>query len=225
VRTLAIVPVKRFSLAKQRLRPDVGDAERQALAAAMVADVLGALAAAQQLEATLVVTNEEPVTALAAELGVDVIADPHERGQSAAAGVGVAHALEHGYTRVLLAPGDCPALEPSEVDGLLDATGEDGVVIVPDRHGTGTNALVLAPPDAITPSFGPGSCERHRLLAESAGVSWRLERLPSLLLDIDTGDDLRALRSSLIGARASAIRTRSVLDQESIPVLSSATSG
>jgi coenzyme F420-0:L-glutamate ligase/coenzyme F420-1:gamma-L-glutamate ligase len=60
------------------------------------------------------------------------------------------------------------------------------VVVVPDRHGTGTNGLLLTPPDAIAPAFGPGSCERHRALALAAGVAFRLERPPSLLLDIDT---------------------------------------
>lgn len=209
--TLAIVPVKRFALAKQRLASGVSDAERRALAGAMVADVLEALAAAGGIDATLVVTNEEPVAEQAPELGADVVADPHERGQSAAASVGIAYALERGYDRVLLAPGDCPALDPSEVDGLLAATGSDGVVIVPDRHGTGTNALVLTPPDAIVPSFGPGSCERHRGLAERAGVGCHLARVPSLLLDVDTPNDLQALRDTLARDPRGARRTRSLL--------------
>ena len=73
---------------------------------------------------------------------------------------------------------------------------------MPDRHGTGTNGLLLAPPDAIAPSFGPDSCERHRALALAAGASCRLERPPSLLLDIDTGADLAALRERLRRRRA-----------------------
>jgi 2-phospho-L-lactate guanylyltransferase len=211
VRTLAILPVKRFSLAKQRLRADVSDADREALAAAMVADVLAALDASARVDATLVITNEEPVSRLAAELGAEVLADPHERGQSAAATVAVGFALEHGYARALLVPGDCPALDPSEVDGLLAGTGSDGVVIVPDRHGTGTNALVLTPPDAITPSFGPGSCERHRGLADRAGVSCHIARVPSLLLDVDTPHDLQALRETLARLEGGAPRTRALL--------------
>lgn len=211
MRTLAIVPVKRFSLAKQRLRAGVSDGDRQALAAAMVGDVLAALSAAARVETTLVITNEELVSELAAELGAEVLADPHERGQSAAAAVGVAYALEHGFARVLLAPGDCPALEPSEVDGLLAGAGADEVVIVPDRHGTGTNALVLTPPDAIAPSFGPGSCERHRGLADRAGASSHIARVPSLLLDIDTPHDLEALRETLARVEGGAPRTRALL--------------
>jgi len=78
-----------------------------------------------------------------------------------------------GIERVLCVPGDCPTLDPAELNALLRADsaggGEREVVIVPDRHGTGTNGLLLAPPDAIAPSFGPGSCERHRALALAAG--------------------------------------------------------
>jgi 2-phospho-L-lactate guanylyltransferase len=97
---------------------------------------------------------------------------------------------------------------------------------VPDRHGTGTNGLLLTPPGAIAPSFGPGSCERHRALAHAAGVRCRLERPPSLTLDIDTGADLDALRDRLAGARSRASRTRAVLVQpERTKVLSSTNVG
>ena len=79
-------------------------------------------------------------------------------------------------------------------------------MIVPDRHGTGTNGLLLTPPDAIAPSFGPGSCERHRELAIAAEVAWRIERPASLLLDIDTGEDLAALRARLSGRAPRSLR-------------------
>jgi 2-phospho-L-lactate guanylyltransferase len=67
------------------------------------------------------------------------------------------------------------------------------VLIVPDRHRTGTNALLITPPDALAPSFGPGSCERHAALAAAAGVHHEIIELPSLALDIDTPEDLVAL--------------------------------
>src|SRR5437899_999194 len=82
-----------------------------------------------------------------------------------------------------------------------------------------------AAPDAIAPSFGPGSCARHRALARAAGASCRLAHPPSLLLDIDTGADLAALRERLAGASAAAARTRAVLGQpERHPILSTSTS-
>ncbi len=102
------------------------------------------------------------------------------------------------------APGgccSCPATArrstPAEVDELLTARAEPGVVIVPDRHGSGTNALLLDPPTVIAPAFGPGSFARHAALAAAADAKVRVGRLPSLELDVDTPGDLAALRAAL----------------------------
>jgi 2-phospho-L-lactate/phosphoenolpyruvate guanylyltransferase len=216
MRTAAILPVKRFARAKQRLGASVEDPLRRELAEAMVADVLHALAHTASIERTIIVTGERSVVAAARERGALVIEDDDERGQPAAATLGVRHALAEGIERVLCVPGDCPTLDPDELDALLhlDASGiRREVVIVPDRHGAGTNGLLLAPPDAIAPSFGPDSCERHRALADAAGVACRVERVPSLLLDIDTGEDLDVLRARLAAHPARAARTRAVLGQ------------
>jgi 2-phospho-L-lactate guanylyltransferase len=224
MRTAAILPVKRFARAKQRLGTSVTDPLREDLARAMVGDVLVALREASALANTIVVTSEESVAAAARYQGALVVEDTPEEGQSSAVAMGVERALAEGFERVLCVPGDCPALDPAELDALIaaadarppaDASPE--VVIVPDRHGTGTNGLLLAPPDAIAPSFGPDSCERHLALARAAGAVCRIERLPSLLLDIDTGEDLAALRERLSRERTRAPRTRSVLELSSMP--------
>jgi 2-phospho-L-lactate guanylyltransferase len=234
VPTAAILPVKRLAAAKQRLAGSVAEPFRLRLARAMVSDVLSALSRTSAIDQVIVVTAEPAVASDARAHGALVLADGAEAGQSAAVAVGLERAIADGCERALCVPGDCPALEPDELLRLLADAGErDGwadaraeVVIVPDRHGTGTNGLLLCPPDAIAPSFGPGSCERHRALALAAGIRWRVEHPPSLLLDVDTGEDLKALRSALAGARASAVRTRSVLEQqEGIAVLSGATRG
>jgi 2-phospho-L-lactate guanylyltransferase len=241
MRTAAILPVKRFSHAKQRLGASVADPLRGDLARAMVGDVLSALHRCASLELTILVTDEPQVAAAARYQGAIVVPNGAADGQSAAVALGIARALAEGAERVLCIPGDCPALDPAELDGLLGAgrtvpepghgderpagggktdstssgetgsTGGGAVVIVPDRHGTGTNGLLIAHPTAIAPSFGPGSCERHRELARRAGAHCRVERLPSLLLDIDTGEDLAVLRERLAGERVGARRTRAVL--------------
>ena len=95
--------------------------------------------------------------------------------------------------------------------GLI--AGRRGLVIVPDRHGTGTNALVLSPPDAIEPSFGPGSFARHVAAAEAAGVPHRVEEVPGLALDVDTPDDLAELAAALETRRGQAPSTRGALRQ------------
>ncbi len=217
MRTAAILPVKRFDRAKSRLGESVADALRGQLARAMVADVLSALGRCAEIERTYVVSCEPSMAQTAREHGALLVADTRELGQSAAVTLGVQRALADGMQRVLCVPGDCPALDPRELDALIAAAHPDAagaeVVIVPDRHCTGTNGLMLCPPDAIAPGFGADSCRRHRALAREAGVSCRVERPASLLLDIDTGADLDALRERLGATDAPAPRTRAVLGQ------------
>jgi 2-phospho-L-lactate/phosphoenolpyruvate guanylyltransferase len=206
MRTLAVLPVKRFELAKTRLRQQLRPAQRRRLAEAMMSDVLDALIASAELEAVVVVSNEGAVAAVAAAHGATVLADPSESGQSDAALVGIRHALERGYERALLVPGDCPALDGATLRALLAAaSAPPAVTIVADRHGSGTNALLLTPPNAIAPAFGADSFARHRDAATAAGAAWTVRSLPSLQLDIDTPEDLAALRDALPGRRTRAV--------------------
>jgi 2-phospho-L-lactate/phosphoenolpyruvate guanylyltransferase len=211
VRTAAVLPVKSFSRAKQRLGEAVGAAERAQLAAAMVGDVLSTLVAVREIDEVVLVTAEPVAARAGEEAGVTVVHDPDEAGQSVAAARGIDAALVRGAGRVLLVPGDCPALDAHELEALLARPGE--VVIVPDRHGTGTNALLLTPPTAIAPSFGAGSFARHAALARAAGAQVKVAELPSLGLDVDTPDDLAALRRALETRGDVAPRTRAVLDR------------
>jgi 2-phospho-L-lactate guanylyltransferase len=159
----------------------------------MFGDVLAALAAST-IDEVVVVTAGDTVAAQAAVHGARVVRDA-EQGHNAAARIGVKEALRLGAERALLVPGDCPALDPGEIDHLLARrNGERSVLIVPDRHGTGTNALLMTPPDAMAPSFGPGSCQRHAALAEAGGIAHAVVGVASLALDIDTPEDLDALR-------------------------------
>jgi 2-phospho-L-lactate/phosphoenolpyruvate guanylyltransferase len=213
MRTIAILPVKRLDAAKQRLAGLVASGSRQALARAMMSDVLGALARVRRLDRVVVVTRDRTAEAVAARHGARVLREPDEAGHSEGALRGVRHALAAGAERVLLVPGDTPLLDPAELDELLARAARDrlAAVVVPDRHGTGTNALLLAPPDAIAPSFGPGSRERHASATAAGGVAHAVVSLPSLALDVDTPEDLAALAGALAGSRGVAASTRAAL--------------
>lgn len=192
MRTLAILPVKSFPHAKQRLSSGLEPPMRQRLAEVMLRDVLDALRASNVDEVIVVTAGERPAT-LARERGARVIRDD-EQGHNEAARLGVRTALGAGAERVLMVPGDCPALDPAELDELLARPAPTpSMIIVPDRHGTGTNALLITPPDALASSFGPGSAQRHAELARSAGIAHQVVRIPSLALDIDTPEDLAVL--------------------------------
>jgi 2-phospho-L-lactate guanylyltransferase len=84
---------------------------------------------------------------------------------------------------------------------------------VPDRHRSGTNALLLRPPDVIEPSFGPDSLGRHIAAADAAGVEHRVEHVPSLSFDVDTSDDLAVVAQAIEERHAVAPRTRGALRQ------------
>ena len=211
MRTLAILPVKSFADAKQRLADSLAVGSRQALARAMFSDVLSSLRRAPGIDAIAVVTSDRDAESAARADRVRVLPDPAEPGHSQAALAGIAHALAEGYERVVLIPGDTPLLQPAELAGLL--AGARGVVVVPDRHGTGTNALVLSPPDAIEPSFGPGSFARHMSAAEQSGLPQRVEHVPGLALDVDTPADLAELAAELELRRGQAPSTRGALRQ------------
>jgi 2-phospho-L-lactate guanylyltransferase len=211
MRTIAILPVKSFNAAKQRLAGMLGAGSRQALAQAMFSDVLTTLRHVPGLDAVAVVTSDRVAESAALGERVQVLRDTEQTGQSAATLIGIRYAQAAGYERVLLVPGDTPLVDPEDVGRLLGL--ETAVAIVPDRHGTGTNALLISPPDAIAPSFGPGSFERHVVAARAAAVGYSIERVPGLMFDVDTPDDLADLSTELDSRRGKAPLTRGALRQ------------
>jgi 2-phospho-L-lactate/phosphoenolpyruvate guanylyltransferase len=213
--TAAILPVKRFSKAKQRLEPALGAGSRTALAAAMFADVLAALRRAASIETVLLVSGEETVKDVVVEADVTLIQDRTEKGQSQAALSGLARASALGYDSALLIPGDTPLIDAQEIDDLVAGTAGAGVdlVIVPDRHGTGTNALLTDPSSSFQPQFGPDSLQRHVEQARRRALRHEVQSLESLALDIDTGDDLAELRRAFERHHGRGPRTQGVLKQ------------
>jgi 2-phospho-L-lactate/phosphoenolpyruvate guanylyltransferase len=189
----------------------LGAGSRQALAQAMFSDVLSTLRRVPGLDEIAVVTGDRTAESAASGQRITVLHDSVQSGQSDAALIGIRHALEAEYDRAVLVPGDTPLLQPDEIAGLI--AGARAVVVVPDRHGTGTNALVLWPPDAIEPSFGPDSFARHLAAAEAAGVPHRVEEVPGLALDVDTPSDLAELAAALERGRGQAPSTRGALKQ------------
>jgi 2-phospho-L-lactate guanylyltransferase len=211
LKATAVLPVKRFGAAKQRLAGGIDDERRAAVVLAMLGDVLEAIGEARAIERTIVVTSEPVAIELAVGVGAEVLRDPDEGGHSGAALAGVSHVLSQGAACAVLLPGDCPLLDPRELERLLTGMPEHFVAIVPDRHGTGTNALALAPPEAIRPAFGEGSCARHVAAAREAGAPYAVEEMPSLALDLDTPADVVALTRVLAKQPGRAKRTAKAL--------------
>jgi 2-phospho-L-lactate/phosphoenolpyruvate guanylyltransferase len=203
MRATVILPVKRFAHAKTRVVETIGPPGRAAVLRAMLADVLVALDGAREVERVILVTGEGRAEKIAmerakrSETPLEVLQEPADRGHSEAATLGIVRAKALGATCTALLPGDCPLLDPAELDGALSSFAQNTVGVASDHHQTGTNGLFLSPADAIGPAFGPGSCERHLDRATRAGYEAKLLDIPSLALDLDTPDDLGSLSSIL----------------------------
>lgn len=222
-RTCVILPVKPFDDAKERLATGLSSEQRRLIAEAMVRDVVAALARAREVDGVVVISAEPKLAEIAGDLADAVIPD-QRTGHSDAAKSGVTWAIENAFDRVVMLPGDCPLLDATELDELIERTREDRIefAVIPDRMGTGTNALVISPPDAVEPSFGPDSRQRHIAMGLAASRRVAEHEVPSLALDLDTAEDLMELAERLSTGDHEAINTEQAVatlltDRRSLP--------
>ena len=190
---LAALPVKDLLNAKQRLMPALAADERHDLAAAMLEDVLDALDAVDDVAVHLV-TKDLEVLALASRRGTPCLTESANRGHTEAVALGQRVAAERGFARFLTIPGDVPCASAAEVRALLAAlSGSPGAAFVPSLSGFGTNAALLAPPDAMPLKFGEPSFANHLDAARARGLVPTVLELPGIGLDVDAPEDLRLL--------------------------------
>ena len=187
------VPVKDLVNAKQRLVPLLAAEERRALAAAMLEDVLAALASSR-IDQVWVVTRDEAVSAIVRRSDARLVTEAENRGHTAAVAAAQERAVAEGARVFATIPGDVPCVTAAEVDALVAAAeGMPAVAFAASRSGLGTNGVALAPPDALPLRFGEPSFDNHVAAARARGLTPRLLALPGLALDVDDPDDLAAL--------------------------------
>lgn len=190
----AVLPVKSPKNAKQRLAGFLTPEAREKLAWAMYEEVLNKLCTVQGLDRVAVATADKGVASIAQSRGVEVFLEQEQHSHSRSADAASVRAMEMGATAVILLPIDVPLITPEEIESLISSA-DRGVVVVPSGDGTGTNALVRNPPDAIQACFGPGSFRKHCDLAEARGIPLKIVRPPGILFDIDTPEDIAELIS------------------------------
>jgi 2-phospho-L-lactate guanylyltransferase len=208
----AVVPAKDLAQAKRRLADLLTLEERQGLACAMLRDVLAALAAASGLAGTLVVTRDAELAGIAQEFGARIMADLRHEGPSAAVTLAATKLAGEGAQGMLAIPADLPLASAAEIGEILAAAGAaPSVTLVPALADMGSNAVALAPADAIPLCFGTRSFFLHQEAALGCSIEPRILRLPGLGLDIDRPDDLLAFM-----ARKSKTRSYAYLDQRDV---------
>src|SRR3954453_1815779 len=195
---VAIIPIGSLTGAKSRLGAVLDAEERLELTLRLARATSGAVVGTPGIAETLVVTPDDTIRSLASELGARPI---RQRGGGLNRGIDIGRdeALAAGAAAVLILPIDLPEVSSDAVAAILATLVRSRrplVAIVPDRHGRGTNALLLAPPDAIDPCFGGDSRAAHAAAARQAGAEL-IELAGPLSLDVDTPDDLLLAEATL----------------------------
>lgn len=210
MKPVAVVPVKRFALAKQRLRGYLDERWRQALARAMLEDVLDTLAAVPTLGGVLLVSDEPEAAPLAHRRGMAVLDEAPGGGLNAAVRAAATHLGRRRSSAgerppaMLILPADAPGVSRAEIEQLLAFRElvRAPLVLVPAHDRGGTNAMLLDPPDILTPAFGADSFRRHRHAARAAGLHAAVLELPGLALDLDQPCDLQRFARTRTETRA-----------------------
>ena len=197
-----VLPMRTLSGGKARLGEALDAEEREELVLGMLLHTLAVLGAWSVCRRIHLVSPDPVVDAATRQAGVEVIAHRQEgEGLNAGISLGVSAARIAAAASLLVLPGDLPHLSVEALDRLLmaadagvaAAAGGPLMAIAPSDARSGTNALLLRPPDVIAPAFGPGSFEAHLRAAEAAGAAVQVISDPVLGFDLDTPDDLERL--------------------------------
>jgi len=208
-----LLPVKDLRNAKQRLEGVLTPEERFALAHAMLADTAAALRSVQRAEKIFVVTNYAPAIAIAEANNWEVLREERQISESVSVDAASRECERRGVTALLRLPLDVPLVQGRDLDELLALKcTAPGVVMVPSRDGTGTNAILRMPPTLFASHFGNGSFEKHCAAAEAVGAQIVPRRNIRLEMDVDDEADLRAL----LGLDLSGTHTGAWLQQSGV---------
>ena len=190
MKIIALVPVKALAHAKSRLSPPFTPEERADFMLRSLEHVLWAITASGVVAETLVVSPDARVLALAADMGATPLPDDSD-GLNAALDVARAAAIRRGADAILAVHADLPRLLPDEIAALVDVLpAPPAVAVARDHTGTGTNALLLAPPDVLPFAFGPASFARHRAEAARRGLLSIPFFATGIAGDVDTPEDM-----------------------------------
>lgn len=190
----AIVPVKPLRRGKSRLAGTLTDDERAQLNENLLNHTLETLSGLKELEQVLVVSRDPHALTIARKHGARTVREDGQPHLNTALTRATVVAKVHATRGVLILPADLPLLSQTDILSLIErATNPPVVVIAPDRHEKGTNALLMSPAGLIEYDFGDGSYHRHCQRAKKAGARLEIVNLPSLSLDLDLPEDLALL--------------------------------
>lgn len=191
----AIVPVKPLRRGKSRLAGTLSEDERAELNRSLLQNTLKTFADLKEVEEVLVISRDPQALSIARHYGARTVREDGQPELNTALKRATVIAQVYATRGVLILPADLPLVTRDDVLTLIERAGEPpAVVIAPDRHGTGTNALLISPAGLIEYDFGENSFQRHCQRAREAGARLEIVNLPTLGLDLDLPEDLELVR-------------------------------
>jgi 2-phospho-L-lactate guanylyltransferase len=191
----AIVPVKPLRRGKSRLAGTLSEDERTELNRSLLQNTLKTFSDLKEVEEVLVISRDPQALAIARQHGARTVREDGQPELNTALKRATVIAQVYATRGVLILPADLPLVTREDVLTLIERAGEaPSVVIAPDRHGTGTNALLISPAGLIEYDFGENSFQRHCQRAKEAGARLEIVDLPTLGLDLDLPEDLELVR-------------------------------
>jgi 2-phospho-L-lactate guanylyltransferase len=191
LRVIALIPVKSLERGKSRLSEQLDLANRIQLTHDSLRRIVRVLQTEPSIERIVLISRDERVAEWAEDWRVSLL---RERQPGLNAALREARARFAEAPAILVLPSDLVAISASDIRSMVctaaNAPAGRCVVIAPDRHERGTNALLLQPPDAIDFVFGATSAERHAALAREQGIEPTWYRSDSVSLDLDSPEDL-----------------------------------
>ena len=191
----AIVPVKPLRRGKSRLAGALTEEERAVLNQRLLERTLETLSTLKELDQVLVVSRDPQALTIARNYGAKTVQEDGQPHLNTALARATVVAKLHATQGVLILPADLPLLTADDLLAVIDKAVKPPVVVVaPDRHRKGTNALLMSPAGLIDFDFGEDSFQRHCERAKQAGAHLEIVELPSLGLDLDLPEDLEIIR-------------------------------
>lgn len=191
----AIVPVKPLRRGKSRLSGVLNEDERTELNISLLGHTLEVLKQVKEITNILVVSRDHSALTFARDLGAKTVQEDGAPLLNTALKRATVITQIYASSSVLIVPADLPLMQPADIKALISMGSDPPVVVIaPDRHGSGTNALLLNPGGLLEYSFGPGSFYKHCEKAREVGARLEICNLPSLELDLDLPEDLEILR-------------------------------
>ena len=191
----AIVPVKPLRRGKSRLAGALSEDERTELNRTLLQHTLKTLSELRELEEVLVISRDPQALTLARNYGARTVREDGQPELNTALKRATVIAQVYATRGVLVLPADLPLISREDILALIErAIDPPVVVIAPDRHEKGTNALLISPSGLIEYDFGENSFQRHCELVRKSGARLEVLNLPTLGLDLDLPEDLELVR-------------------------------